>query len=394
MGSKADFELSPKTLGMELMQYISARNRDEYEEKREAILEASKVEVEAIFRDFAERSSSSRAEIPGGSIVERSFYESVKRQSTQIARACLTPGVSGKERLSKTLEGMLLSLKSLSNAKGQDPREELLVHEFENSIPFLEKSLYEQLRQARQTQTKLIQRTNRVRAVLARQSVHTGDANGLTHRRVSNMNELRHWVDESFDYFYKKTLEDKTIAKQLLGNYQAEWQLFTANLFPALRTSLKENRSPEEFESKFTAFLSQALTANNLDEAWTIKKEAKRNGDSKQSIRDDITLSNGLIINVVQNLRNSMRSRTGRDSITLIFTLPVEYLERLPQLRRHLTTAMQGLKQFESVEMEIGTDLRDPSLPAILIDIPKTSDDAWLEKFESAVIEVLARAMG
>mgnify|MGYP000477296371 FL=1 len=89
-----------------------------------------------------------------------------------------------------------------------------------------------------------------------------------------------------------------------------------------------------------------------------------------------------------------MRSRTGRDSITLIFTLPVEYLERLPQLRRHLTTAMQGLKQFESVEMEIGTDLRDPSLPAILIDIPKTSDDAWLEKFESAVIEVLARAMG
>ena len=375
------------------MQYISARNRDEYEEKREAILEASKVEVEAIFRDFAERSSSSHAKIPGDSIVERSYFESVKRQSTQIARACLTPGVSGKERLSKTLEGMLLSLKSLSNVQDEDSRGVLLVYEFENSITFLEKSLYEQLRQARQTQTKLIQRTNRVRAVLARQSVHTGDANGLTHRRVSNMNDLRHWVDESYDYFYKKTLEDKTIAKQLLGNYQAEWQLFTANLFPALRTSLKENRSPEEFESKFTAFLSQALSANNLDESWSIKKEAKRTSDSKKIIRDDIALSNGLIINVMQNLRNSMRSRTGRDSITLIFTLPAEYLERLPQLRRHMTTAMQGLKKFETVEIEIGTDLRDPSLPAILIDIPKTINDGWLEEFETAVIEVLAKAM-
>ena len=375
------------------MQYISARNRDEYEEKREAILEASKVEVEAIFRDFAERSSSSHAKIPVDSIVERSYFESVKRQSTQIARACLTPGVSGKERLSKTLEGMLLSLKSLSNVQDEDSRGVLLVYEFENSITFLEKSLYEQLRQARQTQTKLIQRTNRVRAVLARQSVHTGDANGLTHRRVSNMNDLRHWVDESYDYFYKKTLEDKTIAKQLLGNYQAEWQLFTANLFPALRTSLKENRSPEEFESKFTAFLSQALAANNLDESWSIKKEAKRTSDSKKIIRDDIALSNGLIINVMQNLRNSMRSRTGRDSITLIFTLPAEYLERLPQLRRHMTTAMQGLKKFETVEIEIGTDLRDPSLPAILIDIPKTINDGWLEEFETAVIEVLAKAM-
>ena len=375
------------------MQYISARNRDEYEEKREAILEASKVEVEAIFRDFAERSSSSHAKIPGDSIFERSYFESVKRQSTQIARACLTPGVSGKERLSKTLEGMLLSLKSLSNVQDEDSRGVLLVYEFENSITFLEKSLYEQLRQARQTQTKLIQRTNRVRAVLARQSVHTGDANGLTHRRVSNMNDLRHWVDESYDYFYKKTLEDKTIAKQLLGNYQAEWQLFTANLFPALRTSLKENRSPEEFESKFTAFLSQALAANNLDESWSIKKEAKRTSDSKKIIRDDIALSNGLIINVMQNLRNSMRSRTGRDSITLIFTLPAEYLERLPQLRRHMTTAMQGLKKFETVEIEIGTDLRDPSLPAILIDIPKTINDGWLEEFETAVIEVLAKAM-
>jgi len=393
MESKAEFELSPKTLGMDLMQYISARNRDEYEEKREAILDASKLEVEAIFRDFAERSSSSRSKIPGGSVVERAYYESVKRLSTRIARACLTPGVSGKERLSKTLEDMLLALKSVSNVKGQDPREELLVYEFENSIPFLTKSLYEQLRQARQTQTKLIQRTNRVRAVLARQSVHSGDANGLNHRRVSNMNELRHWVDESFDYFSKKTLEDKSIAKQLLGNYQTEWQLFTANLFPALRTSLKENRSPEEFESKFTAFLNQTLVANNLDEAWSIKKETKRDSNSKNNYHDDITLNNGIIINIAQKLRNSVRSRTGRDSITLIFTLPNEYLERLPKLRRHLTTAIQGLEPFESVEIEIGTDLRDPSLPAILIEIPNTCDDAWLEKFESAVIEVLAKAM-
>ena len=58
-----------------------------------------------------------------------------------------------------------------------------------------------------------------------------------------------------------------------------------------------------------------------------------------------------------------------------------------------MTTAMQGLKKFETVEIEIGTDLRDPSLPAILIDIPKTINDGWLEEFETAVIEVLAKAM-
>jgi hypothetical protein len=232
-----------------------------------------------------------------------------------------------------------------------------------------------------------------VRAVLARQSVHTGDANGLTHRRVSNINELRHWVDESFEFFSRKTIEDKSIAKQLLGNYQSEWQLFTANLFPELRTSLRENRSPVEFETKFTEFLAQALEANKLDEAWSIKTETKREGNSKKAIRDDISLGNGLKINIFQNLRNSMRTRMGKETITLVFTVPVEYLERLPQLRRHLATAMQGIKKFETVEMEIGTDFKDPSLPAILIDIPKTTDDSWLEDFETAVIEVLAKAM-
>lgn len=375
------------------MQYISERNRAEYEEKRAAILQVSKNEVETIFHDFFERSSFNLSDSDVGSEIEPFFYEQVKKQSTQIARACLTPGVSGKARVSKLLEGMLISFRNLNKRHEEDPRVEMLVLAFGKSTSFLEQTLYEKLREARQTQTKLIQRTNRVRAVLARQSVHSGDANGLLHRRVSNVGELRNWVNESFDFFYKKTTEDKTIAKQLLGNYQTEWQLFMATLFPSLRASMPDSKSPDEFEHKFTAFLEKVLEVNTFHKSLSIKKEAIRDRSPNGVIRDDLTLSNGLIINIKNNLRNSMRSKTGKDSITLIFTLPIQYSEILPKLRRNLTTALQSVDKFEAVEMEIGTDLKDPTLPAIYIVIPKITDDVWLEDFETTVLDLLSDAM-